>query len=42
MRLLRMQMQQGVRFDTVGLGIDQDSSLMNSLATESGGLSIKR
>jgi hypothetical protein len=38
----RMQMQRGVRFDTVGLGIDQDSSLMNSLATESGGLSIKR
>lgn len=38
----RMQMQRGVRFDTVGLGIDQDSSLMNSLAAESGGLSIKR
>jgi hypothetical protein len=38
----RGQMQRGVRFDTVGLGIDQDSSLMNSLAAESGGLSIKR
>jgi hypothetical protein len=35
-------MQVGVRFDTVGLGIDQDSSLMNALAAESGGLSIKR
>jgi hypothetical protein len=38
----RAQMQRGVRFDTVGLGIDQDSSLMNSLAAESGGLSMKR
>ncbi|HEY5928455.1 MAG TPA: VWA domain-containing protein [Kofleriaceae bacterium] len=38
----RVQMQQGVRFDTVGLGIDQDSSLMNTLAAESGGLSMKR
>lgn len=38
----RMQMQRGVRFDTVGLGIDQDSSLMNALAVESGGLAVKR
>jgi hypothetical protein len=38
----RMQMGNGVRFDTVGLGIDQDSSLLNALAAESGGLAIKR
>ncbi len=38
----REQIQRGVRFDTVGLGIDQDSSLMTSLAAESGGLAIKR
>ena len=38
----RIQMQHGVRFDTVGLGIDQDSALMNTLAAESGGLSMKR
>lgn len=38
----RAQMQGGVRFDTVGLGIDQDSSLLTSLAAESGGLAIKR
>jgi hypothetical protein len=31
-----------VRFDTVGLGIDQDAQLMTSLAAESGGLAIKR
>ena len=38
----RTEMQRGVRFDTVGLGIDQDSSLLNTLAAESGGLAIKR
>jgi hypothetical protein len=38
----RMQMRTGVRFDTVGLGIDQDSQLLNTLAIESGGLAIKR
>jgi Mg-chelatase subunit ChlD len=38
----RARMQYGVRFDTVGLGIDQDSSLMSALAAESGGLAIKR
>jgi hypothetical protein len=37
-----MAMQRGVRFDTVGLGIDQDSSLMTALAAESGGLAVKR
>lgn len=35
-------MRAGVRFDTVGLGIDQDSRLMTSLAAESGGLAVKR
>jgi hypothetical protein len=38
----RNQIRQGVRFDTVGLGIDQDSPLLNSLAVESGGLAVKR
>lgn len=38
----RTQMSYGVRFDTVGLGIDQDSSLMTALASESGGLAMKR
>jgi hypothetical protein len=38
----RGHMQYGVRFDTVGLGIDQDSALLNTLAAESGGLAIKR
>jgi hypothetical protein len=35
-------MRTGVRFDTVGLGIDQDSQLMTALAAESGGMTIKR
>lgn len=38
----RAQMQRGVRFDTVGLGIDQDSALMTTLAAESGGMTVKR
>ena len=38
----RVEMQRGVRIDTVGLGIDQDSALLNTLAAESGGLAIKR
>lgn len=38
----RGAMQAGVRFDTVGLGIDQDSPLMTTLAAESGGLAVKR
>jgi hypothetical protein len=38
----RGAMGAGVRFDTVGLGIDQDSQLMTSLAAESGGMAIKR
>jgi hypothetical protein len=42
LRDARFQMHHGVRFDTVGLGIDQDSPLMNTLASESGGLAVKR
>jgi hypothetical protein len=38
----RGAMRAGVRFDTVGLGIDQDSQLLTALAAESGGLAIKR
>jgi hypothetical protein len=38
----RAQIQRGVRFDTVGLGIDQDSPLMTTLAAESGGIAVKR
>jgi hypothetical protein len=38
----RMQIRRGVRFDTIGIGIDQDSPLMTTLAAESGGLAVKR
>lgn len=38
----REQMRRGVRFDTVGLGIDQDSALLRELAAESGGIAITR
>jgi hypothetical protein len=38
----RAAMQAGVRFDTVGLGIDQDGPLMSTLAAESGGLAVRR
>jgi hypothetical protein len=38
----RMQMQRGVRFDTVGIGLDQDSPLLTALASESGGIAVKR
>lgn len=38
----RSAMHAGVRFDTVGLGIDQDARLLETLAGESGGLAIKR
>lgn len=34
----RAQMRSGVRFDTVGVGTDQDRPLMATLAAESGGL----
>lgn len=42
LREARGAMQRGVRFDTVGLGIDQDAALMTTLAAESGGLAMKR
>jgi hypothetical protein len=38
----REEMQRGVRFDTVGLGIDQDAGLLQTLARESGGLAMMR
>ena len=38
----RSEMREGVRFDTVGLGIDQDASLLQTLARESGGVSMMR
>ena len=38
----RGEMQRGVRFDTIGLGIDQDASLMQALARESGGVAMMR
>lgn len=38
----RGEMRAGVRFDTVGLGIDQDAELLTRLAAESGGLAIRR
>jgi hypothetical protein len=31
-----------VRFDTVGLGLDQDADLMRTLAAESGGMIVTR
>jgi hypothetical protein len=38
----RVEMRRGVRFDTVGVGSDQDAALMRSLATESGGQTVQR
>lgn len=38
----RVQMRRGVRFDTVGVGPDQDAPLMQSLASESGGVVVRR
>lgn len=38
----RLQMRRGVRFDTVGVGSDQDEGLMRSLSGESGGQYVRR
>lgn len=38
----RVQMRSGVRFDTVGVGADQDRPLMAALAQQSGGISTSR
>ncbi|MBL0212299.1 MAG: VWA domain-containing protein [Myxococcales bacterium] len=42
LRNARSEMQRGVRFDTVGLGIDQDAQLLQTLARESGGVAMMR
>lgn len=36
------EMQRGIRFDTVGLGLDQDSELLTTLSAESGGIAVMR
>lgn len=38
----RLEMRRGVRFDTVGVGPDQDAGMMRSLASESGGQWVQR
>jgi VWA domain-containing protein len=38
----RAAMRNGVRIDTVGLGIDQDADLLRTLASESGGMIVTR
>jgi len=38
----RGEMRHGVRFDTVGVGPDQDRPLMEALARESGGMNVSR
>ena len=38
----REQIAMGVRFDTVGIGLDQDLELMQKLAGESGGVALMR
>lgn len=40
--LARGAMSTGVRFDTVGVGLDQDASLLQTMAVESGGMSVMR
>jgi hypothetical protein len=38
----RRAMRRGLRIDTVGLGLDQDSKLLQTVAAESGGLAVVR
>ena len=38
----REQIAMGVRFDTIGIGLDQDLELMQKLAGESGGVALMR
>lgn len=38
----QVQMRRGVRFDTVGIGLDQDGGLLQSLARDSGGMAVMR
>jgi hypothetical protein len=38
----RRAMQRGLRIDTVGLGLDQDGDLLQTVAAESGGLAVVR
>lgn len=38
----RSEMRRGVRFDTVGLGPDQDADLLATMARESGGVMVAR
>ncbi|MCC6997041.1 MAG: VWA domain-containing protein [Deltaproteobacteria bacterium] len=42
LREARAQMQYGVRFDTVGVGLDQDDALLRTLAAQSGGMAVTR
>src|SRR5262249_35566205 len=38
----RAQIARGVRIDTVGMGLDQDAGLMQTLARESGGIAVMK
>ncbi len=38
----RVAMRHGVRFDTVGVGADQDAPMLRAMAAESGGIAVSR
>jgi hypothetical protein len=42
LRDARVAMDMGLRIDTVGLGLDQDDALLQTLAIESGGMAVMR